>query len=81
MNSKHIMKSFKHYELELLKLEKVSEHSTKTRVKYTIKEKSTYLTIPLQIRITSFMIWVIYQSRKYLVQSREKGCLYSSQSV
>lgn len=39
MNSKLIMKSFKHYELELLKLGKVSEHSTKTRGKIYDKGK------------------------------------------
>jgi len=33
------MKSFKHYELELLKLGKVSKHSTKTRGKIYAKGK------------------------------------------
>ena len=39
MNSKYIMKSFKHYELELLKFGKVSKHSTKTRGKKYEKGK------------------------------------------
>ena len=39
MNLKYIMKSFKHYELELLKLGKVSKHSTKTRGKIYDKGK------------------------------------------
>ncbi len=39
MNSRHIMKSFKHYELELLKSGKVSKHSTKTRGKIYDKGK------------------------------------------
>ena len=33
------MKSFKHYELELLKVGKVSRHSTKTRGKIYVKGK------------------------------------------
>ena len=39
MNLKYIMKSFKHYELELLKLGGVSRHSTKARGKIYDKGK------------------------------------------
>jgi len=46
-----------------------------------IKEKSTYLIMSLQIKITSFIIWVIYQLRKYLAQLKEKGDLYSFQGI
>ena len=75
------MKLFKHYELELLKVGKVSKHSTKTRGKILIKKKFIFLIMPLQIKITSFMIWEIYQSRKYLAQLRERAYYYSSQST
>ena len=38
-NIKRVMKSFKHFELELSKVGKVSKHSTKTRGKQYIKAK------------------------------------------
>src|SRR3989344_3235576 len=81
MNSKYIMKSFKHYELELLKLGKVSKHSTKTRGKTYDKGK-----IYLSNNIFTNKDYELYDLGDLSIEEvfstiNGKGCLYSSQSI